>query len=228
MTETRKVPLKRSDLYEESDEPIMERAKRISATTGRSLRSVLREIRAERKARAEERALREAPPAEKDEEGNYKKVCNDPRWPFGIENEKVIAPYGFTANRFPKMSPKEVKTMPAKAKQEARDIIVDKLKRMGCDPIQIMAELAMSTAVKDEVRLRAAAELSSMIYPRLKGVENTIKQDNTVFVIGVPSERPETGNDWLSQAEGPRRALETSNVANKIIDGEAVEVKEDV
>lgn len=222
MTETRRVPLRQSEIYKDSDEPIIDLAKRIAATQGISLRAALRDIRSERKKRAEEAALAEAPAAKKDEAGVYQRVCADPRWPFGVEDGQVIAPHGFTANRLPKTTAAETKNMTPSQKKEAREIIEAKLKRLGCDPITIMAELAMSTTVKDEVRLRAAAELSSMIYPRLKGVENVTREENTVFVIGVPTERPETGDDWLAGAEGPKRIM-----APDAIEGEATEVKTD-
>lgn len=222
MTDTRRVPLRQSDVYQDSDEPIIDMAKRIAATQGISLRAALRDIRSQRKKRAEDAALAEAPASKKNADGSYERISNDPRWPFGVEEGRVVAPHGFTANRLPKTTMAETKNMTPTAKKEARDIIVDKLKRLGCDPISIMAELAMSTTVKDEVRLRAAAELSSMIYPRLKGVENVTREENTIFVIAVPSERPETGDDWLAGAEGTRRIS-----APDAIEGEAVEVKPD-
>lgn len=203
-----------------TDEPIIDQAKRIAATQGISLRQAVRNLRAARRERAEQEAMMNAPQAEKDAEGKYKRISDDPRWPFGIEEGKVVAPHGLTTNRLPKTTLHETKNMTPAAKKEAREIIEAKLKRMGCDPIAIMAELAMSTTVKDEIRLRAAAELSSMLYPRLKGVENVTKAENTVFVIAVPSERPETGEDWLAGAEGPNKRISAPDA----IEGEAVEV----
>lgn len=224
MTESRRVPLRQSELYQETDEPIIEQAKRIAATQGISLRNALRGLRAAKRERAEQAALAEAPQSQRNSDGTYERISSDPRWPFGVEEGKVIAPHGFTANRMPKTTLAETKNMTPTAKKEARDIIEVKLKRMGCDPIAIMAELAMSTLVKDEVRLRAAAELSSMLYPRLKGVENVVKTDNHVFVIAVPSERPEDGPQWLAGAEGARKLIEAKDDP-ATIEGEAVEVK---
>lgn len=193
-----------------TDARIIEQAKQLAKTKGISLREAIKKLRLEKRERLEQAALAEAPSAMKGEDGTYLRVCADPRWPFGVEEGRAVAPHGLSPNRLPKTTLVETKNVPASAKKEARDIIEGKLKRMGCDPIAIMAELAMSTLVKDEVRLRAAAELSSMLYPRLKGVENVTKTDNHVFVIAVPSERPETGPDWLAGAEGPRRLIPPS------------------
>ena len=225
LTQRRPVVPRVKDMKSDSDEPILELARRKVATEGGSLRAALRELRAERRERARNIALEEAPKAELLEDGTYRRLSTDPRWPFGVEDDQIVAPFGLSKCGLPRSIPEEdnVAKRPGvnNAKKEARDLILDKLQRMGCDPIQIMAELAM-TCPKPEVKLRAAAELATMVYPRLRGVESVQKNTETVFVIGVPTERHEDSSSWLKSAEGARRlAHAVSTAVDPVIEGTA-------
>lgn len=205
MVATRRVPYKRADV--EGLEPLLDVAKRRVAREGGNLRLILRELRDERRLRAETRALAEAPPCHEEPEGTFQRVSADPRWPFGVRDNRVVAPFGFGVAGLPRTldpgSNKAARNRAQLARREARELISQKLERLGCDPIAIMAELAMDKSCKDEVRLRAAAELATMMYPRLKSVESTRRDEKTIFVIGVPSERPANSASWLQTIGGP-------------------------
>lgn len=209
MVDTRRVTARRADEARDDEEPALDLARKRVAVEGGSLKKALREIRAERRERARSIALAEAPPARQEGDA-WIRVSSDPRWPFGIKDDLVIAPYGLSECGTPRINdPKESRKGPLKnslaTRGEARDIIMQKLQRMGCDPIKIMAELAMDEEEKSEIRLRAAAELATMVYPRLRGVESTNREEKTIFVVAVPSEQPKTTDQWLAIAEGPRR-----------------------
>lgn len=208
MATSRRVPVARIT----NEEPLLVQARKRVEREGGNLRLILRELREERKKRSVEQALSEAPRAELREDGTYARVSADPRWPFGVRDDLAIAPFGLSQCGLPRTvdpaSPRGVRNHASAARREARELIASKLERLGCDPIAIMAEIAMNrVTVKDEVRLRAAAELASMVYPRLKSVESTSREEKTIFVIGVPTERPDTATSWLSSAEGTRHAL---------------------
>jgi len=215
LVNSRSIPVREADMATDEDEPLLELAKRKIRQEGGSLRLTLRSLRAERRKRAVAKALKEAPKAVKDDDGKYKRVSSDPRWPFGIENELVIAPFGLAECGLPRTQDPALKKRPsaatnAVAKQEARDLIQAKLERLGCDPIAIMAEIALDKeGVKAEVRLRAAVELSTMLYPRLRSTEQQQRIEKTTFVFGVPTERPATVNDWLATAAGNQRSVES-------------------
>lgn len=227
MVQTRRITARREDTY--GEEPLLEVARRRVTQEGGNLRLILRELREERKVRAQRLSLSAAPFAERLEGGTYKRVSTDPRWPFGVENELVIAPWGLSVCGLPRtVDPANNRNGPrmssAAAKREARDIIVQKLERVGCDPILIMAEIAMDKEnVKDEVRLRAAAELASMVYPRLRSVESTTREQKTVFVIGVPTEQPADAASWLRGAAGVKQI---AGAVSEAIEGTAVEVRD--
>jgi hypothetical protein len=215
----RNVPLASQNIT--GGEPLIDVARRRARVEGGSLRVILNELRNERLTRARELALAEAPPAVRHDDGTYQRVTTDPRWPFGVENGLVVAPLGMGVAGLPRtVDPSVRRNGPiANARQaqiEARDIISEKLKKLGCDPIAIMAQIAMDREnVKDEVRLRAAAELASMVYPRLRSVESTRRDETKVFVIGVPSEQPKTADAWLSSVgapviEGESRVVDTT------------------
>lgn len=234
LTQSRRIVQRRADRAGEGDEPILDQARRKAREEGTSLRLALRSLRNERRERARDLALTDAPIACVKEDGSYERVSQDPRWPFGVEGEKTIAPFGLSECGLPRtVDPAVSRNGPRKnvagARTEARDIIMDKLKKLGCDPIEIMAQLAMGVTddedeyVKPEVRLRAAAELASMVFPRLRGVESVQRQEKTVFVIGVPSERPADASSWLQGAEGPRRIAEAlQQTVEPVIEGEII------
>lgn len=219
---------RRADVDGNEDESILDLARRKIAVEGGSLRKALQSLREERRTRAREIALADAPAAQALGAGSYERVSRDPRWPFGVENEVIVAPFGLSECGLPRtVDPTTKRNGPRKnelaARGEAREFILEKLQRMGCDPIAIMAELAMDVEEKSEVRLRAAAELATMVYPRLRGVETVNRQEKTIFVVGLPTESPQTPAAWLSIAEGPRKIAEAVNEA-EVIEGEVVSV----
>lgn len=221
MVERRKMVAKNLDATG-PHEPILELARKKVAREGGSLRAAIRELRAERRERGRAIALEEAPSAVVNEDGSYERISTDPRWPFGVEEGEIVAPFGLSKCGLPRAIPEEENSAKRpgvnNARKEARDLILEKLKRMGCDPIEIMAELAMSSS-KPEVRLRAAAELATMVYPRLRGVESVQKNTETVFVIGVPSEQHADASSWLQRAEGARRIKNALTTAtDQVID----------
>ena len=72
---------------------------------------------------------------------------------------------------------------PNKASQQ----IVEKLKALGCDPIEGMAHIAMDTFNPLEIRARMYAELAQYVAPKRKSVEiDTGKNERIVFNIGIP------------------------------------------
>lgn len=229
MVQTRRIVARQADYASEHDEPLLDVARRKVAAEGGSLRLALRSLREERRSRAREIAMHDAPRSKTNEAGEYVRVSTDPRWPFGLLGEEIIAPFGLSECGLPRtVDPAKKRNGPVKnvgeARKEARDLILSKLDRIGCDPIMIMAEIAMDKEnVKDEVRLRAAAELASMTYPRLRGVESVQRQEKTIFVISVPSERPEDGAAWLQQADGARKIAQAMTEQAPIIEGEVVE-----
>lgn len=208
MVERRSIPLRKTDLYRDTDEPLLELAKRKVQVEGGTLREALRQLRAERKDRAREIALSQAPSSQKNADGTYSRISSDPRWPFGVEDGQVVAPFGFAQYGLPRIKTLEENKAAralksAEAKKEVRELIEDKLNALGCDPIKIMAEIALDKSVKAEVRLRAAAELSTMVYPRLRSTETQQKTETTVFVVGVPEKRVETSQEWITEIRGP-------------------------
>ena len=234
MVETRRIVARHADFASEADEPLLDIAKRKVAQEGGSLRAALRSLREERRERARQIALADAPASRKNAAGEYQRVSSDPRWPWGIDGELVVAPFGLSECGLPRTVDPEVKRNGPRAnvsaaKREARDHIIAKLNKMGCDPIEIIAEIAMDReGVEPQVRLRAAAELSHMIYPKLRGVESVQREEKTIFVIGVPDNKPADAADWLSNAEGAKRIRAASETAaTAVIEGELVSTKDE-
>ena len=227
LVQTRRVVARRNDVVNET-ESLFDLAREKVRKDGGSLRLALRELREERRERARDLALADAPAATK-ANGKYTRVSNDPRWPFGVEDGQIIAPFGLSQCGLPRTLDPDagVRRGPRKgqleAKREARDIIMSKLELMGCDPIKIMAEIAMDAeAVKPEVRLRAAAELASMIYPRLRGADLVQREEKTVFVVQVPDQQPANAQDWLAKSHGVRAIQNAVAQESAVIEGDVV------
>ena len=76
--------------------------------------------------------------------------------------------------------------------------ISEKLAQLRCDPIAILASIAMDQKAALDARIRCAIELSSYLYPKRKALENpepqrscevkTIVEQQSLGEIGVPDE----------------------------------------
>ena len=51
------------------------------------------------------------------------------------------------------------------------------LNAKGCNPFEVMAEMAMGNEYEDSIRLQAAKELAQYIAPKLKGVTIDLGED---------------------------------------------------
>ena len=61
------------------------------------------------------------------------------------------------------------------------------LDRLGCNPIEGMAHIAMDTFNPLEIRARMYAELAQYVAPKRKSVEiDTGEKERIVFNIGIP------------------------------------------
>jgi hypothetical protein len=84
------------------------------------------------------------------------------------------------------------KGTPNKVTQE----IVEKLRVLGCDPIEGMARIAIDPESKPELRLRAYTELAQYVAPKRKALEMTGDVDVEVR-RSVISDRPLTAEEWV-------------------------------
>jgi hypothetical protein len=76
--------------------------------------------------------------------------------------------------------------------------IVEKLRALGCDPIERMAQIAMDPENSPELRLKAYAELAHYVAPKRKALEMTGEIDVEVR-RSVISDRPLTAEEWLEK-----------------------------
>ena len=56
-------------------------------------------------------------------------------------------------------------------------VLVEKLERLGCDPIEGMARIAEAPETVPELKVRCYAELAQYVYPKRKAVEMTVEAD---------------------------------------------------
>jgi len=54
---------------------------------------------------------------------------------------------------------------------------IERLEQLGCDPIQVMAKIAMDDAAPIEVRARMFSELATYVAPKRKAVEHSAKEE---------------------------------------------------
>jgi hypothetical protein len=57
-----------------------------------------------------------------------------------------------------------------------------RLEELGCDPLRVLAELALDPAVENGVRRLAASDLAGFVWPRKKAVEHIGSVDLNVNV----------------------------------------------
>jgi hypothetical protein len=63
--------------------------------------------------------------------------------------------------------------------------IIETLARMGCDPIEGLAQLGMDTKQPAELRFRCFAELAAYIYPKPKPMDARAEQEASVFNVNT-------------------------------------------
>jgi hypothetical protein len=76
--------------------------------------------------------------------------------------------------------------------------IVEKLRSLGCDPIEGMARIAMDPDSKPELRLKAYLELAQYVAPKRKALETTGDLDIEVR-RAVISDSPMTAEEWSAR-----------------------------
>jgi hypothetical protein len=66
--------------------------------------------------------------------------------------------------------------------------VVEKLEKLGCDPIEGLAVIAMDTNTAPELRVRCYAELAQYSYPKRKAVDLSTEESGGVVLSlrGVP------------------------------------------
>jgi hypothetical protein len=85
---------------------------------------------------------------------------------------------------------------------KATDALVRKLMKLGCDPIEGLAKIALDPATEVSLKVRCFAELAQYIYPKRKAVDQSPENSElkvTVETIGpsislgdlfIPMEHP--------------------------------------
>jgi hypothetical protein len=61
--------------------------------------------------------------------------------------------------------------------------VAEKLRRLGCDPLEGMARLAADSSNSPELRGRMYAELAQYVYPKRKAVELASDRENPATLI---------------------------------------------
>ena len=73
--------------------------------------------------------------------------------------------------------------------------VEERLRELGCDPIEGMARIAMDEAVPIEVRARMFAELAQYIAPKRRAIEHT--GDGTTHQFVIMGAMPDaTAEEW--------------------------------
>jgi hypothetical protein len=63
--------------------------------------------------------------------------------------------------------------------------VIEKLAELGCDPIEGLAAIAMSTNTAPELKVRCYSELAQYAYPKRKAVDLSVeKSDEVVLSLG--------------------------------------------
>jgi hypothetical protein len=79
----------------------------------------------------------------------------------------------------------------------------ERLTRLGCDPIEGMARIAMDGKVEVAIRARMYAELAQYVAPKLRAVEHRGEQDAPRFVI-LGAVEDESAEAWERRVNGGR------------------------
>jgi len=80
-------------------------------------------------------------------------------------------------------------------------LAAQRLRRLGVDPLTILATLAKDEAVDVGVRCRAASELAGYVYPKLKAIAVEVETVAvpSPLVIGPPLPLPDDGGPQLTR-----------------------------
>ena len=73
--------------------------------------------------------------------------------------------------------------------------VEERLRELGCDPIEGMARIAMDETMPIEVRVRMYAELAQYIAPKRRAIEHTADVTTHQFVI-MGAQPDATAEDW--------------------------------
>lgn len=118
------------------------------------------------------------------------------------ETGLVIAPFGIGNNGLPRRRlPGNTNAMPSPVRASITATLEEKLRGLDCDPIAILAEIAMDRTAEARDRVKAASELCAYIYPKRRSVEHQGGVTNRhLYVIAMPPESQTqlTSADWLS------------------------------
>lgn len=197
--------------------PLGGQAKKLAKQNGTTVEEELAKLKLQRLEERRKEYLKNAPRANRLNDGTYERVSMDYRFPYGVDElGDPVFPYGKTSAGHPILYDKDRKTSaPALGKQRGNgpadpvvggriakarlnETILEKLTRIGCDPILGMAEIAMNKENSPDTRLRAFSELASYAYPKQRSVE--FKGDGPkqqVFVVAIPQQdRPKTAEEW--------------------------------
>lgn len=71
------------------------------------------------------------------------------------------------------------------------ELLANKLARLGCDPIEGLARIALDPQTKVEIKVRCLSELAQYVYPKRKAVDVGLPDASdfnlTVKYIGAPT-----------------------------------------
>jgi hypothetical protein len=117
------------------------------------------------------------------------------------ENGLVIAPFGIGHNGLPRRRlPGNVNGGRGPVRCSITKTLEEKLEGLHCDPIALLAEIAMDRSVEPRDRVKAASELCNYIYPKRRSVEQQGSiTSKHLYVIAMPpeSQKQLSSADWL-------------------------------
>jgi hypothetical protein len=131
--------------------------------------------------------------------------------PWGRDEQgRLIAPFGIGKNGHPRRRVSgsrrgESALLPGGYLPPISQAIERRLANIGCDPIAVLAQIAMNEKTEALVRVKAASELLAYIYPKRRSVE--VKGETTTkhtFVIEIPSGGQLTSDQWLDRVNQAR------------------------
>jgi hypothetical protein len=82
------------------------------------------------------------------------------------------------------------------------DELLRKLEKLGCDPIEGLAMIALAPDTKLDLKVRCYAELAQYVYPKRKAVDLGGQDEKSPITFEVKHIVPEAydGSYWLSDA----------------------------
>ena len=86
---------------------------------------------------------------------------------------------------------------------KATAAIAEKLDRLGCDPVAIIVQIAQNEAEESTIRLRAAIELCSFLYPKRAPMADLPPTDAN-HTINVRTEEAPAGSISPEDGNGER------------------------